>query len=213
MEEERKFRFGTKDIVRVGIFGALSAIFYLFIKFPLPIFPSFLEFHFDEVPAFIASFAYGPITGLLVLLVKTVIKLPFTKTLCVGELADLLYSIAFILPASLIYKKKRTFKGVIIGLSVGFVCQLVIAVLLNIYLIIPFYLKVMLKDVPDPEAALLGMLKAANPKVSNIRWSYGLMVVLPFNALKNALVIAITLPTYKSVRRLIDKITKEKKTS
>ena len=197
-----KFKFGTKQIVRIGIFGALSGIFYIFIKFPVPFLPSFLEFHFDEVPAFIASFAYGPISGLLVLLIKTLIKLPFTRTLGVGELSDLIYSVAFILPASIIYKRKRNFKSVIIGLSIGTIFQLGVSLLSNIYLMIPFYMKVM----ELPEAAILGMCKMANPKISDVGWSYGLLAVLPFNIIKDAAVIVLTLVTYKSVHRFIDKL-------
>ena len=73
MSEKRGI--GVKFLVRAGIFSALSAILYLFVKFPVPFLPTFLEFHFDEVPLFIASFAYGPISGIFVLLIKTFIKL------------------------------------------------------------------------------------------------------------------------------------------
>ena len=47
---------------RVGIFGALSTILYVvkIFEIHLPFFPSFLALHFDEIPAFIAGFAYGP---------------------------------------------------------------------------------------------------------------------------------------------------------
>jgi len=201
-KQHAKYKFGTKQIVRVAVFGALSGIFYIFIKFPVPFFPSFLEFHFDEVPAFIASFAYGPISGILVLLIKTLIKLPFTKTLGVGELSDLIYSAAFILPAALIYKRHRNFKGVFTGLLIGTVFQLAISLISNVYVMIPFYMKVM----ELPEAAIIGMCKAANPNITNVGWSYGLLAVLPFNALKDAAVIVLTLVTYKSVHKFIDKL-------
>ena len=197
-----KYNFGTKQIVRVAIFGALSGIFYIFIKFPVPFMPAFLEFHFDEVPAFIASFAYGPVVGLLVLVVKTLIKLPLTSTLGVGELSDFIFSAAFILPAAIVYKKHRNFKGVFIGLAIGTLFQLIVSLLTNIYITIPFYLKVM----EFPEIAILKMCQAANPKIINIGWSYGLMAVLPFNAMKDATVILLTLFTYKSVHRFIDKL-------
>ena len=197
-----KYNFGTKQMVRVAIFGALSGIFYIFIKFPVPFMPAFLEFHFDEVPAFIASFAYGPVVGLLVLVVKTLIKLPLTSTLGVGELTDLLFSAAFILPAAIVYKKNRSFKWVFIGLAIGTVFQLIISVVGNVYISIPFYLKVM----EFPEAAILKMCQTANPKITNIGWSYGLLAVLPFNAIKDAAVILLTLFTYKSVHRFIDKL-------
>lgn len=201
-KQHTKYNFATKQMVRVAIFGALSGIFYIFIKFPVPFMPSFLEFHFDEIPAFIASFAYGPVVGILVLVVKTLIKLPFTHTLGVGELSDLVFSVAFILPAALIYKRHRNFKGVIVGLSIGTVFQLVVSLLTNIYITIPFYLKVM----EYPDYAILGMCQAANPKITDIGWSYGLLAVLPFNVMKDAAVILLTLFTYKSVHRFIDKL-------
>lgn len=201
-EKQSKYQFGVKQMVRVAIFGALSGIFYIFIKFPVPFLPSFLEFHFDEVPAFIASFAYGPISGLLVLLVKTIIKLPFTSTLGVGELSDLLYSAAFILPASLIYKRHRNFKAVLVGISLGTVLQLAVSLLGNVYVMIPFYMKVM----GLPEESILFLCQLANPKITNIGWSYALFAVLPFNLIKDAAVICITLFTYKSVHRFIDKL-------
>ena len=197
-----KYKFGTKQMVRVAIFGALSGIFYIFIKFPVPFMPAFLEFHFDEIPAFIASFAYGPMVGLFVLLVKTLIKLPLTSTLGVGELSDLIFSTAFILPAALIYKKYRNFKGVFVGLAIGTFFQLTVSLVTNVYFTIPFYLKVM----EYPEKAILGMCQAANPKITNIGWSYGFLAVLPFNAIKDAAVIVLTLFTYKSVHRFIDKL-------
>ena len=34
-----------------------------------------MKVHFDEIPAFIAGYAYGPFTALIVILVKTIIKL------------------------------------------------------------------------------------------------------------------------------------------
>jgi len=201
-KQQTKYKFGTKQIVRVAVFGSLSGIFYIFIKFPVPFIPGFLEFHFDEIPAFIASFAYGPISGLLVLLIKTIIKLPLTITLGVGELADLIYSISFILPASLIYKRMRNFKGVFIGLFVGTAFQLITSLLANIYVIVPFYMSVM----EYSEEGILGWCQLANPNIKDIGWSYGLLAVLPFNAMKDGAVIILTLLTYKSVHKFIDRL-------
>ncbi|HOC81106.1 MAG TPA: ECF transporter S component, partial [Bacilli bacterium] len=127
LREGKSFHFQKIDLIRfmsrVAIFGALSAILYIvpFLKFPLPFFPSFLEFHFDEIPLFIAGFAYGPFSAFCAIIVKTIIKLPFTSTLTVGEWADLIYSTAFIIPAAIIYQKKRNIKGVILGFIIGFI--------------------------------------------------------------------------------------------
>lgn len=196
----------TRFIARVAIFGALSAILYIvpILKFPVPIFPSFLEFHFDEIPVFIASFAYGPFSGICILIVKTIMKFPFTTTACVGEIADFIYSFVFIIPAAIIYQKHRSFKFVTLGLSIGLILQLGVSLIGNIYIIFPFYMKML----PMSEETLLAVCRLANPAVSNVRWSVGFLAVLPFNLIKDVAVIIVTLLIYKSTHQLIDKIAK-----
>lgn len=193
----------TRFIVRVAIFGAISAILYVvpILKFPVPIFPSFLEFHFDEIPVFIAGFAYGPLSALAIIAIKTIIKLPFSSTMMVGELSDLLFSIAFVLPATIIYKKIHSIKGAIIGLLVGMVFQITIAILGNIYTMVPFYMYMFGLDTES----LLFALRLANPKINNVGWSYGLLAVLPFNLIKDTIVIIVTFLVYKSTHKYLDK--------
>lgn len=196
----------TRFIVRVAVFGGFSAILYCvpFLKFPVPFFPSFLEFHFDEIPAFIGAFAYGPMTGFYVLLVKTFIKLPMTNTLAVGEIADLLYSLAFIMPAALFYQKNRTFKGAIKALILGLFCQLVVSLVANVYVMFPFYMRMFGLS----EAALLKICQLANPAIQDVRWSVGFIAVLPFNVIKDAAIILVTLLVYKSTHTLFDRFQK-----
>lgn len=194
----------TKLLVRVAIFGAMSAILYIvpILKFPVPIFPSFLEFHFDEIPIFIAGFAYGPLTAIGVILVKTIIKLPFSGTLMVGEFADLVFSSAFVLPASFIYQKHRNFKGALVGILIGTVLQIVIAVVGNIYVMVPFYMFAYGMDADQ----LVRICQFANPNISDVGWSYGLLAVAPFNVIKDAIIVVVTLLVYKSMHRFIDKL-------
>lgn len=212
LREGRPFRFKKINLVRfmsrAAIFGALSAILYIvpFLKFPLPFFPSFLEFHFDEIPVFIAGFAYGPLNAFAVLIVKTIIKLPFTSTLTVGEWADLIYSSAFVIPAAIIYQKRRDIKGVIAGFSLGFVIQVVVSLVFNVYIMIPFYMFVM----GFPEAAILAMAQAANPAVTDIGWSLGFLAIVPFNLLKNTMVVIMTFLVYKSIHRFMDRFEEKK---
>lgn len=186
---------------RVGIFGALASVLYVVPVFSisLPFLPPFLSLHFDEVPVFIAAFAYGPWTGMAVLVIKTLIKLPFTSTLCVGELADFLFSAAFILPAAFIYQKKRNLKGVGIGFAVGTICQLVVSMVLNVYAMLPFYMFVMGLSYET----ILGMCQAVNPAITDLSWPYAFMAVLPLNLIKDAAVIVLTFLIYRSIGRLL----------
>ncbi len=205
-DTKRKVEYSnvTRLLVRVAIFGAISAILYCvpILKFPIPFFPSFLEFHFDEIPAIIAGFAYGPLSAIGVLLVKTIVKLPFTTTLSVGEFSDLLFSLAFILPASIVYKYRRNFKGALLGLGIGLIFQLVISLLGNIYVMVPFYMFMFNMS----SEQLISICQIANPAIKDVGWSYGLFAVLPFNLIKDFVVIIVTILVYKSTHRFIDKL-------
>ena len=78
-------------MTKVAIFSAISIVLY-FIKFPLPfLFPDFLDIQFSNLPAILGGLVMGPIGGVLIVVIRTLIKLPFTSTAGVGELVFPLY--------------------------------------------------------------------------------------------------------------------------
>lgn len=196
-----------KNVVRrlanVAIFGAIATILYVvpFFSFSVPFLPSFLSFHFDELPIFIAGFAFGPLEASLIIILKTLIKLPMTHTAYVGELSDLIYSFAFILPASLIYRHKKTLKTAIIGTAVGFMTQLVVSTLGNVCFMIDFYINLYGITAAD----LLASLQAINGNIVDLRWSLAIYGIIPFNVLKDLMVIILTFLVYKRISRLIER--------
>ena len=198
----------TRFIARTAVFAAISIILYTvpFLKFSLPIFPSFLEIHLDEIPAFIAGFAYGPLSGVLVILVKTIVKLPLTGTAGVGELADFIYSAAFVLPAAFIYKKHHTLKGALVSLGVATVVQIIVSSFGTTFVMLDVYS--ILYRLPKP--VILNMCKKVNPAVTDLNFKFLLMVALPFNALKDAIVVIVTMLLYKRLRILFKKIDAQK---
>ena len=122
-----KQKLVIRYITLTAVFGGLAAILYCVpgLQFQLPfVAPPFMSIHLDDIPILLSSFAYGPLLGIFEILLKTLIKLPMTSSLCAGELGDMIYSAALIIPASLIYKKNRTIKGAIIGTAVGLVSTL-----------------------------------------------------------------------------------------
>lgn len=200
----------TRFIARTAIFAALSIILYSVpvLKFPLPIFPSFLEIHLDEIPAFIAGFAYGPLSGVLVILTKTIVKLPLTTTACVGEFADFIYSIAFVLPATLLYKKFHTLKGAIVSLAIATVIQLVVACFVTTFIMLDIYGSLFNLS----RQTILMMCQAVNPVFKSINdvgvsflFMFLLMVALPFNLIKDIIVVLVTMLLYKRLRILFNK--------
>lgn len=196
--KKREFNY-ARLAARAAVFGAISTILYIvpIFNFNLPFLPSFLALHFEEIPAFIAGYAYGPFTAFVVILMKTLIKLPMTNTLGVGELTDFILNIAFILPATLIYKKWRNFKGVFLGFGLSFLIQNVVALFLNVYAMIPFYIFMM----GYPEDALLAMCQAVNANVTDLKWSYAFLCVLPLNVIKDSLVLLLVFFIYKVLHK------------
>ena len=61
-----------------------------------------------------------------------------------------------------------------------------------------------------PKMAILAMCKAANPNVTSLGWTFFFLVAVPFNAMKDAIVVAITFLLYKRLHRVIDKIGAQK---
>ena len=198
----------TKFLARTGVFAAISIILYIVpaLNLALPIFPMFLKIHFDEIPAFIAGFAYGPLSAFFVIAVKTIVKLPMSETLCVGELADFLYSCAFVLPAAIVYHKRNNIKGALTGIGLGTLVQLLVSTLFTTFVMLKFYMFVM----GLPEQVILGMCQEINPNVTDLKWPFLFMVSLPFNALKDVIVIVVTFLLYKRLHKLIDRISAQK---
>ena len=192
----------TRKIAICGVFGALSTILYVvpFFKFPLPfLFPSFLEFNFSDIPTLIAGFTYGPLVAFFVHLIKIVIKLPMSGTACVGELADFIIGLLFVLPAVIYYRKNRTKKGALIGLGMSIVIATSVACLVNRYILIPFYTNAFGLQ------AVLGMASSANSNITDVKWSLVLWGVLPFNFVKNLVECIFTFGLYKKISNVIKK--------
>ena len=208
----RKAKHGNalsiKFIAKSGVFAAFSIILYIVpaLNINLPIFPSFLKLHFDEIPAFIAGFAYGPFSALLVIIVKTLVKLPMTNTLGVGELADFIYSCAFVLPAAIIYRKKKNVKGAIAGFGISTIIQLIVSCFLTTFVILKFYIFVM----GWSEGFILSACQIVNPAITDLKWPFFFIVALPFNALKDVIVVILTFLLYKRLHKFIDRISAQK---
>ena len=135
----RSGRAATRMIVCVGMLAAISTILMLF-EFPLPFLaPGFYELDFSEVPILIGAFALGPVAGVLTELVKVLLNLVVngTQTAFVGEFANFVMGCMFVLPASLIYKMKKSRKHAVIGLAAGTVTMSVVAVFINALVLLP----------------------------------------------------------------------------
>ena len=195
----------ARKITQIAVFTALSYVLYMFVKFPLPIFPSFLELQISDMPALLAGFMTGPIGGETVIIMRTLLKLPFTGTACVGELADFLIGTAFVLPSALFYKFHRTKKGALISLLIGIGSTTATAMLANRFILVPFYVTAFFGGNWDPLVNMIAALFPAATKETFYLF-YIFLSVLPFNLLRGAICALITFLLYKKLVKLFDLI-------
>lgn len=185
-------------IAKIAMYTAISFILYAFCKFHLAfMFPSFLEIQISELPALIAGFSMGPISGCLVIVLKCLLKFPLTTTAFVGESTDILLGICFVFPASLIYNAKKNKKTALVSLLVGSLSLTVMAIIVNRYISIPFYAKMYGFE------AILGMMSTLYKGLTmeNFYFWYLLAGILPFNLLRCTIVSAVTYLLYPRLQR------------
>ena len=210
MSQESTRQVSSTKIAFIAMFSTLAGVLYI-LNFALPFaFPSFLEFKLSDIPILIGSFTLGPVSGAIIVVVEILIKLVIkgTSTVFVGELSDLLTSCAFAVTAGIIYKKHRTFKGALVGMAIGTAAEVVVALFINRFVLVPFYLQVFFNGNWAP---LLGMMKSLFPSITKETfYTFYLWVsVLPFNLLRCLVAIVVTLLVYKHISRLINSVNRK----
>lgn len=190
-----KARTGVRTIVQAGMLGAIAVVLMLF-EIPLPFAPSFYEIDFSEVPVMIGTFAIGPVAGAAIELVKILLNFIIngTTTAGVGEVANFLIGCALVVPAGIIYRRKRTRTGAIIGMATGTVFMTLIGCLLNAYVLLPVYATAF----QMPIDALVAMGTAVNGSIDSL-FTFVAFAVAPFNLLKGVLVSLIVFLIYKKI--------------
>ena len=192
----------VKELVLISIQAAITIVLYHFAKFKLPFVPSWLDFQVSEIPAIITSFIYGPIAGIFIIIIRFIVKVPFSITVGVGELADLILGITVVLITGLIYQKKKTFKRALFSSILALIVGTVVACLLNWLVLIPAYLNI----AGFPEAALVsGMSYIKGINVNNFMFYYIFLGVIPFNLGRFLVVFVLTFILYKNTHRLFDR--------
>jgi riboflavin transporter len=183
---------------RMSLVGLLSGLTYLLyiLRFPgFVFFPNFLEINLSEVSLFILGLVYGPFAAIFGLVFRFVVAIPFSSTSLIGEIADVFYSGALVLPIAFLYPHWRTKQGALVGLLIGFFAQLIVTSLLNVYWITDAYLELFFGSASN----FVAFIQQTNPLVTDPYWSLVLFVYLPFNVIKNSIILTITVLSYKRI--------------
>lgn len=208
---DRKKTIGI--IVNGAIYGALVIILYCVpgLQFSLPFAPSFLKLHFEEIPIFIAGFASDPVVAIIIIVIKSLIKLitDIPETGGIGVLIDFVYSMAFVLPACYYYKYHKTIMGALVSLLIGMASNLVMSCVIGLYVFYPLYGFYFYGASSYSEAMInIGRIFATiDPSIKSatdpkIIYEF----LLPFNIIKDAIVVAAVFGLYKPLKKLLERI-------
>ena len=193
-----KRKDGVTHVRFVAVTGMLSAIAFIlmFFDFSIPIMPSFIKMDVSELPALIATFAYGPLSGVCVCLIKNLLHLTITTTGGVGELSNFLLGVCLVVPAGLVYKNKKNKKNAIIGTAVGAVAMGVLSIPVNVFITYPVYYNFM------PQEVIVAAYQAILPSVKNILQCL-IVFNAPFTFVKGAVCSVITMFIYKPLSPIL----------
>ncbi len=193
--------FTTFNLTRMAVLTALATILYLTLE--IPIIPPMYKLDFSNVPVMLGAFAMGIEPGLLILAMKNVIHVLIKglgSTMGIGNLADIVTTTAYLIPACLLYQKQKTRGNALKGMVLGSVCQVIAAVLVNWLIMIPFYRNAF----HMPMETIVGFATAVMPFV-NTEAGFYFLACAPFNLLKVAVLSLITFLIYKPLSPLLHK--------
>lgn len=160
-----------KKMVVVSLFCALAYICVFVFRFKV----QFLTFDIKDAVITVCSFLYGPLSGIVVSAVVSLLEfITVSDTGIYGLIMNFLSSIAFCVPASLLYRKVKKTSTAVIGLALSVVSMTAVMIAANM-LITPFYMGVGIEVVKSLIVPLL----------------------LPFNFIKAVLNSALTMIIYK----------------
>ena len=171
-------RWSTKRIAMYALFVALSMA-VSFVEFPIVPGVEWLKYDPSGIVSLVAGFAYGPAAAVIVSVLGF---LPHLFTNPWGTLMAVLVALALSVPAALIYRRNKTRKGAVIGIIVGAIAALAMAIVGNI-IVTPFYAHM-------TTAQVVALIVPA---------------LLPFNALKFTIHGVVTFLIYKPISNLLNR--------
>lgn len=189
-----KKNLSVQYLTRIAVLAAVASVLYM-IEVPVI---AFYKLDVSNMAVLLGAFSMGPVPGILILLVKSTLGLLHSSSGGVGELADFIMGASYVIPAALIYLQKKDRRHAIWGMIAGILCLVVVSVLVNWKIMIPFYMNVY----GMPMEKVIGMAAKALPIVDS-ELKLLLFVTAPFNLLKGFVLSLLTFLLYKRISPLL----------
>ncbi|MCR5716233.1 MAG: ECF transporter S component [Lachnospiraceae bacterium] len=190
----------TRKIAAIGMLSAISAILIILLEIPVFFAPSFYKLDLSELPALIGGFAFGPVAGVMIELIKILLKVIFkpTTTAFVGELANFAVGCSFVVTASIIYNFKKTKAGALVSCIAGTLVLTVFGTMFNAVYLLPKFAELY----GMPLEAIIGMGTEINASITDVT-SFVIFAVAPLNLIKGTIVSVVTILVYKALSPIL----------
>ncbi len=194
-----KTKIKTNKMIKIALLSAIAFIL-MFLDFNIPLMPSFLKLDFSDIPALIAAFSFGPLSGIFCEFIKNllIIIIKGSSTGFVGELANFLIGSSICFIAGIIYINNKTKKTALISLICGTIVMAIVGCFVNYFILLPFYQNAM--NYPIEE--LIKISQFANPYIVS-KLTLVLYAILPFNLIKGLLISIILVAIYKRISAVL----------
>ena len=173
-----------RKLVVMALLAAVSVVLVYMVRFPLVPAAPFLEYDFADVPILIGALAYGPLAGVMLTVVVSLVQgltvSAGTGGVFYGIIMHIIATSTLCLVAGGVYRVRHTRMGGALGLILGSLAMGLIMMPAN-HFITPYFMG-------QPVAVVDALL---------------LPGILPFNLAKAGINSAITFLAYKTVSRYI----------
>jgi riboflavin transporter FmnP len=175
----------TKKLVTLSMLCAVAYTVMFIFKATPPLIP-FPPLKFDpkDVIIILGGFLYGPLSAVVMSVIVSILEMVSVSiTGWVGCIQNIVSSCAFVVPAALVYEKRKTLGGAIIGLTAGIISVTAVMTLFN-YLMVPIFMATAEVSISEWRVRTKSML---------------LPVFVPFNLFKSSLNAVLVLLIFKPV--------------
>lgn len=187
----RSSRMTTQMLTTTAVLSAIAAILFYY-EFGIPFF-IFYKWDLSNLPVLLGTFSMGVPSGAIILFIKSLTGLLHSGTAGVGELADFIMGLAMVVPAGLIYQRRKTRKSALLGMALGSVAAVIASALTNAFLLIPLLM---------PPEAVVAIGQKLVPWVDDL-FKFILVFTVPFNIIKWVVITLAAYLIYKPLSPLL----------
>lgn len=144
---QKKTKNNLQTLVVTAMLSAVAFVLFLMELPPLVPAIAHLKLDLSDIPALFAAVAYGPWTGVVIEFIKNLLEMIFKglgTQMGFGNLMNFIVGCAYVVPFSLVFRKMKSTKGLLLSCVVGLLTILVVGVGAN-YFVTPLFFRFFLK--------------------------------------------------------------------